>query len=156
METYIQQLIEDFKKSASRVPDKKEYFTTINAINDKHYDEINCCELYGNGIGRKPLGIIFGIPQEAIPPEDKLSNKQLELLYSEIEKLWNAWHFILDFPEATPMRLRYQMLYDRWNDENVFTAVGDIHYDFCGGCCEGCEILEYCPSGDVGDVNSNK
>ena len=135
------------------MPTKQQWYDTINAISDKQYDEINSFEVYTNREFEKPLAEITRVPKEHIPPEEGLTNEQLSILLPKLEDLLIAWHFVPDYPDAVPMRLKYSLLRELWDQEYIFMAEGNIHLDFCGGICENCQILQYCPTGLNSDIN---
>jgi len=147
VQRYIEQLIEEFEISKSRVPNKKEWIDRLNATSSKQYNENNSFEAYTDPINEKKIAEIIGIASNNFPPEKRLTDEQLDTLFTEIEKLFLSWHFILDFPDAVPIRLRYCMVHKLMNNKFIFMAEGNVHLDFCGGLCEYCEILKYCPSG---------
>lgn len=148
MNHYIQQLIEDFRASAGRVPTEEEWLARINATSDQQYDELSCCEYIADPEAMRTLGELIGIPQEMIPPAEKLTDSQIVRLYNEMIDLLEAWHFVPSFPEETPIRLRYILLYLLWNERQPFVGIGELVIDFCSGVCEQCELKSYCRAPD--------
>ncbi|MDY0343423.1 MAG: hypothetical protein RBR28_07615 [Lentimicrobium sp.] len=147
MEKYINQLIEDMRLSALKVPSAKDWLSQMNAIHDEPMDEISSCEVFTERSSYKLLGDIVGIPKEALPSPGQLSDAQVKLIHDELEKMLITWHFIPSPPEDVPLKVRYELLRDALGRENCYMGIGEVHMDFCGGNCPDCRVLEYCKTG---------
>lgn len=60
---------------------------------------------------------IFGVPQYYFPPEDRLSDKQVELLKEGILRLWKAFNYEADFRRGEfNDREQYSKLVEKWKE----------------------------------------
>ena len=144
MDTYLKQLVDDFRQSVSRIPSPKDWLAQMNAIHNEPIDEINCCELYIDGSNDQILGDIVGIQQIDLPPDEKLTDKQLEYILFEFTEMLVAWHFVPCFQENVPLRLQYRLLRNTMSENHCFLPLGDSIMDFCNGNCPDCELNPYC------------
>ena len=138
MERYIEQLINDLRASACRVPDED-----LSVFFGEDEDNLPFSEDYQHGPKRK-LSDIVGIPSMSFPPEDQLSDSQTETLANEMELLLKAYYFYPDFPKGVPGRLRYRQLVRIWDDEYVFLTNGENHLEICNYDESNCPFPGYC------------
>ncbi len=102
MKNYLVQLIFDMHKSAEKVPHSK--------IAEGEFDPEYMMELEESG--EKPMSHWFGMNKEQFPSSERLSEEQLKLMATELEKLWKAYSFYPDFPEGLPAKRRDELMRD--------------------------------------------
>ncbi len=93
-----------------------------------------------------PLTRYSNILKESLPPPEKLSLKQSKMLVEKIYNLLENWNFHLEYPETTPIKEKYQLIYNHWEEFEVPTSGWHCHQDFCTGNCEDCEVKNHCQS----------
>ena len=138
MERYIQQLIEEFDATITNQMIQQEIIT------DEYKGEsLLPCEQFTTG-EEKEICKITGIETEKLPPSEKITEEQAELLANKMENLLSNFFFVLEFPEGVPGTIRYKLLRERWNCKVVTANVGRIHLEFCNYEQENCPFPEYC------------
>ncbi|WP_114749008.1 hypothetical protein [Pleomorphovibrio marinus] len=131
MEEYIQQLIEDFRESAKKVPAPGPFWENHkDETSESGLEDLAFVNQYVNGMPQK-LSVIFGIDKVVLPPLEKLKSYQAACLYNEMLKLWHSYNFFPDFPKKLPPHLRYKFLRDYWESEQILVDKGEIHVEFC-------------------------
>ncbi len=140
MKRYLEQLIIDMRASAGNVPEEDLRVFFGNILDD---DESPFSEEFQYGPRRK-ISEIVGIPSMSFPPEDQLTENQLEILAIEMEYLLKAYYFYPEFPNGVPGRLRYRQLLRIWGDEHVFLSNGEIPLEFCDYDESNCPFPGYC------------
>ncbi len=143
MNNYINQLIGQFHESIKRVPHPSLRSKDFDLEDEGETEDFQFVEQYMYGTSQ-PLSEIFGIEKIYLPNDEKLTDKQVEILACETEKLWDAYHFHPDFPEQLPSRLRYRKMREYWDDEQVFVGAGEIHIEFCDYEEANCPFPGYC------------
>ena len=93
-----------------------------------------------------PLTKFSNISKESFPPPERLDLKQSEMLVDKIAELLKNWNFHLEYPESTPVKEKYRLIYDHWEEFGIPTAGWDFHQDFCTGDCKDCPVKDYCNS----------
>jgi len=144
MERYIEQLIEDLRKARNYddPPEMMEDFL-IGQV-EKAEDQFADVEEYLNG-ARQPLSQILGIEKEKLPSPEHLSDEQAALLAHEMEKLWKHFRFYPSYPvDDLPGKVRYHLLRDSWDIDQVCLSSGAIGVEFCDYDEENCPVPEYC------------
>ncbi len=145
MNNYISQLIQDIHKASWNVTPPHELWldTQADPDNEVELDDMVFAEkyLYGKEI---PVEEITGILREQLPAPDLLNEEQRTLLATELEKLLDIFHFVLDFPDSFPMHLRYSFIRDFWAESHVPLSFGDNHIEFCEMDEEDCPFPGYC------------
>lgn len=144
MKRYIEQLIKDLKKARNYddPPEMMEDFL-IGQV-EKAEDQIADVEEYLNG-SRQPLSQILGIEKDKLPSPEYLSDEQATLLAHEMEKLWKHFRFYPSYPvDDLPGEVRYRLLRDSWDIDQVCLSTGAIGVEFCDYDDENCPIPEYC------------
>lgn len=137
MDRYIHQLVEDIKMAAKRKrPPKMEL--------DPELEVVRGAEEYLYGTAYK-LSTLLGLNKNAFPPTEKLNDKQLDQLATEIEYLWSGFNFYPVFPDDLPAIYRYKLLLSKWDTEVQYISTGNIHIEFCDYDTENCPFpKEYC------------
>lgn len=130
MEKYLQQLIEDLRQAALRVPPPREIWDPVDMDSYNEVADMLYIEDFIHGIPR-PLSNIVGIDKIYFPHPDKLSPQQVNQLYAEMEKLINAYHFFPDYPTGLPVSEKYRLLRQEWDSGQVFVGAGEVHIEFC-------------------------
>ncbi|KPK87348.1 MAG: hypothetical protein AMS27_02605 [Bacteroides sp. SM23_62_1] len=144
MERYIEQLIEDLRKARNYddPPEIMEDFL-ISQV-EKVEDHLADVEEYLNG-SRQPLSQILGVETERLPSPERLSDDQAALLAIEMEKLWKHFRFYPSYPaDDLPGKVRYRLLRDNWDIDQVCLSTGAIGVEFCDYDDENCPLPEYC------------
>lgn len=130
MDRYVQQLIEDLRAAAEHVPAPGEIWSGVDMNNPAELEDIAYVEQYLNGDPQK-LSKIVGVEQMVFPPPEKLAETQIALLCTEMIRLLEAYHFVPDFPSGLPESIKYRLLRERWESEQVFVGAGEVHMEFC-------------------------
>jgi len=128
IELYLSQLTEDIRQAAQKASNQNaDVLSDTNQSIEQHFQEVENY-IYGP---TSPLSKILGIKKNQLPPSEKLNIKQKAALYTEIEKLLNAFNFYPCFPEKLPIHLKYQVMRSRWDDQQVRMNCGQSHLEFC-------------------------
>ena len=149
MERYIQQLINDIHQATYHVRPPHELWLDSEADpqDELELEDMSHVEKYLYG-EEEPISSITGIDFEALPPSEKLTKEQKELLATELERLLDFFHFYLDFPIDYPAHLRYPFIKDFWEESHVPMSFGTNHIEFCDYEREGCPFDGYCTTCD--------
>ena len=144
MDQYIDQLIEDMHAAAREVAPPGELWDTVDMEDEGEVEDMAFAEEYIYGTPQ-PLSSIVGIEIHKFPPLHRLTDAQATKLYGEMERLLKAYHFVPDFPEGLPDTLKYQLLRECWDDDQVAIGAGEVHMEFCEYEPETCPFPEqYC------------
>ena len=144
MDRYIQQLVEDLREAAGKVPEPGPMWDNVDMNNPAEVDDIAYVEQYFEG-PREKLSSIVGIESVKLPPLERLTESQVAHLCSELTALLLAYHFVPDFPDGLPDNLCYKLLREHWDDEHVFVGAGESHIEFCEYVVEECPFPdEFC------------
>ena len=130
MERYIQQLTEDFREAAEKVPTMDEVRKRFNIEIPEELEMFAYAEMYLRMPSQK-LSTILGIKKSVLPPPERLSPTQTALLCDEMIHLLNAYYFYTDFPQELPVNIKYRLLYKEWDRHHIFTGEGNVHIEFC-------------------------
>lgn len=97
MEKYLHHLHSDIEAAIEQAPPPAEY-DWLATGEEEDFDlpikQIRLCEL-------------FGILPEAFPPENMLSDRQVEELNDAIALLWSSWKLFWELPLVLPERKKY-------------------------------------------------
>lgn len=128
------------RESARSVPEED-----LSVFFEKAEDDDNLpfSEAFQHGPRRK-LSEIVGIPSIVFPPENRLTDTQMEILAGEMERLLKAYYFYPEFPNGVPGRIRYRNLVKIWDDEHVFLINGETYLEFCDYDESHCPFPGYC------------
>jgi hypothetical protein len=91
-----------------------------------------------------PLTNYSKILKESLPPPEKLNPEQAGILVDKITALLDNWNFHLEYPVSTPVKEKYRLIYENWEEFEIPKGGWHFHQDFCSGSCEECEVKEYC------------
>ncbi len=147
MNHYVSQLIDDIRMASWNLRPPHDLWVTseANPDNELELEDMAYVEQYIYG-EEEPIGEITGIDQELLPFPEELTTQEQALLATELEKLLEVFHFVLDFPETFPMHLRYPFIRDFWEESHVALSFGENHIEFCD-CTENyCAFPGYCTS----------
>ncbi len=142
MDKYIEQLIELIRAAYQNRPESE-------PVKDLE-DEFAEIEAYVSGDFEVVVEEGFGIPQAYFPPEDRLSDAQIDLLVPEFEALWNHFRFYLCFPEKINQRWKYILMRKELSERHhmIRTEHGAVNIEFCSYDADDCDLpKEFCCGG---------
>lgn len=145
MNRYLEQLIEDMDLAiASQI-----------AIRS-HLDILGECEVCeseeemlseGNTM---PLSEIIGFDKCFFPPEEKLTDDQIVVVYTHLLCVLDNYNFFLDFPDNVDIRTKYIMVLDVLDEETTYSNAKvtiiefcDYDYDTCPFGADLCQCKMY-------------
>ena len=141
MERYIEQLLADISHATENLSwpyVKKEGGYDLSDVLSE--EEENISAPFRN------LQEWTGIYKEQLPPEEKLSDEQIQNLLKSLNDLLSAcnWHFVLQI--AVPERIQYACIRDNFDQE---AQLKQWHMGFFQHCSPGtehkkCALGEYC------------
>lgn len=141
METYVAQLLEDLHAAARTRPAE----TFVDG--DPKYLGLDYIEEWETA-SYQSFGMVMGMDGGVFPPDDRLTDGQVERLIDGILNLWASRNLCAELPEALPLRLTYRVLTGRWNGDPIqYLARGFVtHLSFCdydpATCVFGAEFCE--------------
>ena len=130
MDQYVLQLAEQMRESAQNLPDPNVVTEFDEESLPEELKPFADVERYLQGKA-KPIAVITGIDTNAFPPPEKLTDAQISFLYGEMTLLLQAYCFYADFPKGLPVRLKYKLLREKWNEKAVYTGEGVTCFEFC-------------------------
>lgn len=141
IQRYVEQLIEEIDEKM-KIPSPA---STRDSENENHFFETGEIDemMEYHSI---PVTNFSKLLKENLPPPEKLSHKQTEMLVKKISGLLKNWNFHLEYPESTPVKEKYRLIYDHWEEFGIPTSGWHFHQDFCAGDCEECPVKDYCDS----------
>ena len=113
MQSYIHQLLETLKDAHNNrpvpryleLPEEMEDLRDITEL-EKSLEEDELI-----------MENLLGVPQHYFPPENRLSDEQVQLLTEGIIELWEVFHFVPDFRKGEfNQREQYSKLVEKWKD----------------------------------------
>jgi len=143
MHTYLPHLISDLRQAAQNLPkppffDLTEEEECLRGVMEYEFTE------------PKPMQEWFGIERKSFPPDEQLTEDELQLMVAEILRLWEAYHFYADLPEKLPARLAYRILTENFEKPVIWLSEGDVHIEFCDYEPEHCPFPEeFCRCRDI-------
>lgn len=141
MEHYIEQLMEDFREASKRVPPPGPLREDIDKDNPNEVEDMAYIEEHYLSTP-KPLSEIVGIETKYLPPMEKLTEEQAERLYTEMERMLNAYHFRMVFPDGLPAIIKYRCMCDLWDDKQAMVGAGEVEILICDSDPEICPFPE--------------
>jgi hypothetical protein len=136
MQNYINQLLGDFDQLMTSRQSYTETNPLIVIENDSNDDLLELSKLY---ITREQsFANLLGIQQDALPPEKKLSDKQITELLERIENTLVVYQCFLDFPTKIIDRKKYTIIRDHWNEPQDICNKSFNTIDFCDYDQEHC------------------
>lgn len=142
MDKYIKQLIELMHSAYQNRPEQHD-----NADLEDHFAEI---EAYISGDFEQQIDEAIGIPQHCFPPDDRLTDEQIDLLVPEFEALWNHFRFHLCFPEKINARWKYILMRKELAEHHQILKSENsmMHIEFCDYDASQCTLpKEFCCGG---------
>ncbi|MFW6310099.1 MAG: hypothetical protein ACOC1D_03270 [Prolixibacteraceae bacterium] len=142
-EKYIEQLIKDIRKATFNIRPPRELWADADPDDEGVVEDLAYAEefIYGE---KEPVEKITGIKVGSLPPEERLTTKQQEVLAIELEKLLNYFNFRFEFPENLPVHMRYPWLRNFWQEERVALSFGESYVGLCDYDEENCPFPGYC------------
>ena len=134
MQRYIEQLIEDIEEAKNRPRPPK-------MLLPPELEFVRGAEEYLHG-EQYEMGKLFGLEIKQFPPEDKLSEEEIQALTDKITELWQVFNFIPVFPEGLPVKYKYKLLVDYLEYKTTYISEGNNHFEFCTYDPESCPFPE--------------
>ncbi len=139
IQRYVEQLIEEIDEKMKipypegiRDPENKSFFPETEEIDETmEYHSI-------------PVTRFSKLLKESLPPPEKLNLKQTGMLVKKISGLLENWNYHLEYPQSTPVKEKYRLIYDHWEEFGIPTSGWHFHQDFCTGDCYDCPVKDYC------------
>lgn len=145
MKRYLDELIGEFHKATYNIKPPSEIWDSVNINDPGEVEDMAYAEQHIYGTPQK-LSQIVGIEKDKLPSEQKLTDQQADLLVSEIIKLLNFFNFYPVFPDNVPAKLKYRLLYEKWDSEQVPISFGEAEIEFCDYNETKCPFPGYCSS----------
>lgn len=122
MERYLQYLLTDIEALIEQAPVPAESswnngFAEEEELSDIPLRSTKICDL-------------IGLPAEAFPPENKLTDLQVIELVEAFDDLWSAWLLHWEMPSNLPVRKQYEAFRREMNGAAIFYHPedgGDVH-----------------------------
>ena len=144
MDQYLDQLIEDLGEIVQQVPPPGAIWSGVDMTNPNETEDIAHVEQSQNGES-KPLSKIVGVEKIVLPPVERLTDAQADLLCTAMVSVLSVYHFIPDFPVGLPAKLKYKVLRDHWDQEQVAVTGGAVHIALCDCVTSACPFPpEFC------------
>lgn len=109
MEKYLLYLHSDIEASIEAAPEFQSYGLPTDPDEEEDYGMTNYVR----------LSDLLGIPGEAFPPADLLSEEQISDLVAVIEELWSSWNLVWEIPLDLPERNHYTALIREIKDAHI-------------------------------------
>lgn len=159
MQHYLEQLINDLKTSAREHLARpspldhhahKDEDGRLEAELEQHFADV---ERYVAGESDGTMFTIIGLPPEAFPPAERLTDTQIGTLTGELLKTWKAFSTYSDHPKEIPVRLLYPELLRVMHEPCLIGYGGSTsHQDYCYGESNDCPWPpEFCRCKDFDD-----
>lgn len=139
MNRYIQQLIQDFKLAENDPAEATDFGNS--------YEEFERQMLEIEEARPEPAKHIVGVDYVELPPANKLSDDQTQLLLDAMLNALSAKGTNVSFPgENIPVKFAYEQLRECFKEG--FHAIPGWNIDFCSGDCPSCAFVDYCSTKD--------
>ena len=145
MNRYLEQLVEDLDLAVSNQIALRSHLDILG--------ESEMCEAEeGVNYDEKtsPLSKIIGFDKCYFPPEEKLTDDQVAVVYSRLLCVLDNYNFFLDFPDKVEIRTKYIMVLDILDEETTYSNAKvtiiefcDFDYDTCPFGAELCQCKMY-------------
>lgn len=130
MTRYLHQLLDELRAARGRRPPSVDYRLLHSEYGDVPDDLRYVVEW--ELAPERPLPDLFGIPAEAFPPPEQLSEEQAGQVVEGILELWRAWDIYADIPKGVPVPTVYRVLHRYWKEETIhWVSDGMITLEFC-------------------------
>lgn len=139
---YIPHLLDDIK-AAHRDKETNERDSTPESI-EEYLEQVDRW-INGECGPEHTLGYYCGLKSENFPPQEQLSDRDIELVCNAFEELLYSWNAGLSIPESVPLRFRYTLMVSLLKDHFIPLNSGFFGFDYCTGYAPECALKEYCP-----------
>jgi hypothetical protein len=141
MNRYLEQLLEDLVNAEASQIALRNHLDILGESEAFEDDEDDFFE-YSPTI---PLSQIIGFEKDVFPPEEKLNDEQIELVYNHLMRLLDNHNFFLDFPDKVSARLKYSLLLNAFDEEIVYSNAFVTNLEFCDYDYDNCPFgIELC------------
>ena len=136
MDDYINQLLELINSA----------FYTKNTNRQLIDDDDYINEFADQYINGTPVEISnkTGIEKFQLPPIDKLSEEQINVLLPKIEELLLSYNWEFIFPEDVSNDVKYGFITGKWDTKHVFCKQGIVQIETCKFDDENCPFPAHC------------
>ncbi len=145
---YLPVLLEELSNAKARVPDRPPMLYDNYGPDLSHLAELD----------RSPYRTLsewFGVPREAFPPVDRLSDTDVQQVVDAILDLWEAFRFFPVLPKDLPIRPTYTALVGAWDHEMQYISAGTHYIEFCSYEPKECPFpSSFCMCKDFTDPGS--
>lgn len=139
MQSYLHHLLTDIKTAIENLPVTPEWYENPYPFPVEKYI------LQWEQTPFVPLSELFGIPKEALPPIEKWTEEQLEILVNALTGLWDAYGYYPDLSEGVSAKVKYRLFQNYWDYEVQYTPLsGGGGFDFCEVDPSTCPYGELC------------
>lgn len=150
MQRYIIQLLEDLEKAKNNQPPPIDYALLYPdhpaaAYGLDHIIEWEHAESW-------KMDDLFGIAATCFPPENQLSELEVNALTEGILSLWQAFNIDVYIPDKRiPASIIYRVLLDYWRKESIqYVSRGTLHLDLCDYEPDNCIWgVDYCTCKEI-------
>lgn len=144
MDHYLDQLIQDIDHIINKKPAApSEIWDGVNLDNDAEVEDISYIEQYLSGV-KNELQHIVGIAKESLPPADQLNDKQIAKLFQALVDLLEYHHYELSYPADFSNRIKYELLYNKWDKKQPKVTHGFVGIEFCNYDESECPVPGKC------------
>lgn len=143
MERYINQLIEDIDEIARNATAKINANNLFNSTNGDNEFDPSIVERYIYSEGEQ-IEKIVGLPQQMLPPPERLTDVQKERLVEQLLGLMELFNFHLDYPASLPKYHLYGFVWNLWKEKHVYMETGNYHIEMCVYDKEYCQFSDIC------------
>ncbi len=122
MQKYLQYLLSDIEALIEQAP-----VPAASGWNDGFSDEDESLDI---PLRLVKISDLIGLPPEAFPPENRLTNLQVIELVEAIDDLWSAWLLHWEMPFNLPARQQYTAFLREMQGEPIYyhpEEGGDVH-----------------------------
>lgn len=144
MDKYIEQLLEMMLEAYKNRPESEKFADT----DEGHFAEI---EAFVKGGDERRVDLVMGIPQDYFPPEEKLTDEQIERIVPAFIALWNHFRFDLCFSEKINSRWKYILMRRELANDHLFMKLenSSVGLEFCSYDPDDCPLpKEFCDCRD--------
>jgi len=143
MNRYVEQLIEDLINAEASQIEIRSHLDILGESemfeNEEDEEGFSECDKTA------PLSEIIGFKKEIFPPEEKLSDDQVESIYIHLLYVLDNYNFFLDFPDRVDTRLKYTLLLSIFDEETTCSNAFVTNLEFCDYDYDTCPFgIELC------------
>jgi hypothetical protein len=144
-DTYVVKLAEDLRDSAIIFSASGKMSELDNNGLPKKLKPLEKTECHSR-VKRRSISVITGVQTNALPPAKNLTNDQVTYLYDGMALLLSARSFCVNLPPKLPVKQKYSLLRDKWDDKYEFPADTRIYLEFCDCDPASCPFPHKCCS----------